>query len=169
MRDAISGLIGRYDQQGRYFDRMAIDRIETFLGESDLRIRAVELINRDAAEIVREASQRLFLDEPELLLPGGNATPQARGLPAGHGLLPALRQLCPGGWRQHDPERAGAQRVKTPIRVLGLTGPVEASCFSEKSWERLRSEGVSMERLATVREPFDHMARGLAETNVRQR
>ena len=73
MRDAISGLIGRYDPQGRYFDRMAIDRIETFLGESDLRIRAVELINRDAAEIVREASQTLFLDEPELLLPGGNA------------------------------------------------------------------------------------------------
>ena len=73
MRDAISGLIGRYDQQGRYFDRMAIDRIESFLGESELRIRAVELINRDAAEIVREASQTLFLDEPELLLPGGNA------------------------------------------------------------------------------------------------
>ena len=26
MRDAISGLIGRYDQLGRYFDRAAIDR-----------------------------------------------------------------------------------------------------------------------------------------------
>ena len=35
--------------------------------------QAVELINREAAEIVREASQRLFRDEPELLLPGGNA------------------------------------------------------------------------------------------------
>ena len=28
MRDAISGLIGRYDQLGRYFDRSAIDSIE---------------------------------------------------------------------------------------------------------------------------------------------
>ena len=27
MRDAISGLIGRYDQLGRYFDRPAIDSI----------------------------------------------------------------------------------------------------------------------------------------------
>ena len=73
MRDAISGLIGRYDQLGRYFDRSAIDNIESFLDDSTLRIRAVELINGSAAEIVREASQRLFLDEPDLLLPGGNA------------------------------------------------------------------------------------------------
>ena len=73
MRDAISGLIGRYDQLGRYFDRSAIDSIEDYLSESGLRIQAVELINREAAEIVREASQRLFRDEPELLLPGGNA------------------------------------------------------------------------------------------------
>ena len=73
MRDAIGGLIGRYDQLGRYLDRSAIDSIETYLDESSLRIQAVELINREAAEIVREASQRLFRDEPELLLPGGNA------------------------------------------------------------------------------------------------
>ena len=68
MRDAISGLIGRYDQLGRYFDRSAIDSIEGYLSQSALRIQAVELINREAAEIVREASQRLFQDEPELLL-----------------------------------------------------------------------------------------------------
>ena len=34
---------------------------------------AVALINRDAAEFVLEASQRLWLADPELLLPGGNA------------------------------------------------------------------------------------------------
>ena len=73
MRDAITGLIGRYDQLGRYLDRQALDSIETYLDESTVRIAAVELINREAAEIVREASQRLFQDEPELLLPGGNA------------------------------------------------------------------------------------------------
>ena len=33
-------------------------------------------------------------------------------LPAGHGLLPALRQLCPGGRRRLDPQRAGAQRAR---------------------------------------------------------
>ena len=43
MRDAISGLIGRYDQLGRYFDRPAIDSINAYLDESALRIQAVEL------------------------------------------------------------------------------------------------------------------------------
>jgi phycobilisome core component len=73
MRDAITGLIGRYDQLGRYFDRSAIDRIEGYFGQAELRLKAVELINREAAELVREASQRLFVGDPELLLPGGNA------------------------------------------------------------------------------------------------
>ena len=53
MRDAITGLIGRYDQQGRYLDRSAIDRISSYYSESGLRLAAVELINREAAAIVR--------------------------------------------------------------------------------------------------------------------
>ena len=38
MRDAISGLIGRYDQLGRYFDRSAIDSIEGYLSLSLIHI-----------------------------------------------------------------------------------------------------------------------------------
>ena len=54
MQDAITGLIGRYDQQGRYFDRSAIDRLEGYFAESEARLAAVTLINREAAAIVRE-------------------------------------------------------------------------------------------------------------------
>ena len=73
MRDAISGVIGRYDQLGRYLDRDAIARIESFYSQLTVRLAAVELINREASTIVREASQRLWLEDPELILPGGNA------------------------------------------------------------------------------------------------
>ncbi|MEY3463328.1 MAG: hypothetical protein RLZZ468_1106, partial [Cyanobacteriota bacterium] len=55
MRDAITGLIGRYDQLGRYLDRDAIDRISGYYDQAALRLAAVELINAEAAEIVREA------------------------------------------------------------------------------------------------------------------
>ena len=41
MRDAITGLIGRYDQLGRYLDGSAIDRIATYFSESSLRLAAV--------------------------------------------------------------------------------------------------------------------------------
>jgi phycobilisome core component len=73
MRDAITGLIGRYDQLGRHLDRDAIDNIAAYLSEAEIRLAAVELINAQAADIVREAAQRLWLEDPELILPGGNA------------------------------------------------------------------------------------------------
>ena len=41
MRDAITGLIGRYDQLGRYLDRDAIDRISSYFSEAQVRLAAV--------------------------------------------------------------------------------------------------------------------------------
>ena len=174
MRDAIGGLIGRYDQLGRYLDRSAIDSIETYLDESSLRIQAVELINREAAEIVREASQRLFRDEPELLLPGGNAYTTRR-------LAACLRDMD-YFLRYASYALVAADSTILNERVLnGLddtykslgvpTGPTVRSIvlLGEVIVERLQAAGVESARLAVVAAPFDHMARALAETNVRQR
>ena len=51
------------------------------------------------------------------------------------------------------------------------TGPTVRSIvlLSEVIVERLQATGVDPARLGVVVEPFDYMARGLAETNVRQR
>ena len=174
MRDAISGLIGRYDQLGRYFDRSAIDNIESFLDDSTLRIRAVELINGSAAEIVREASQRLFLDEPDLLLPGGNAYTTRR-------LAACLRDMdyflryasyaLVAGDSSILNERV-LNGLDDTYKSLGVpTGPTVRSIvlLGEVVAEKLISEGVPAEQLGTVLQPFDHLARGLGETNMRQR
>ena len=174
MRDAITGLIGRYDQLGRYLDRTAIDSIETYLDESSLRIEAVELINREAAEIVRDASQRLFRDEPELLLPGGNAYTTRR-------LAACLRDMdyflryasyaLVAGDSTILNERV-LNGLDDTYKSLGVpTGPTVRSIvlLGEVISERLQAAGVAPDRLGAVVEPFDHMARGLAETNVRQR
>ena len=174
MRDAIGGLIGRYDQLGRYFDRSAIDSIESYLDESELRIRAVELINADAAGIVREASQRLFLDEPDLLLPGGNAYTTRRlaaclrdmdyflryasyALVAGDSTILNERVLN----RLDDTYNGRGVPTCPFVRSMVLLGEVVA--------EILLKEGVPVEQLASVLQPFDHLARGLGETNMRQR
>ena len=174
MRDAISGLIGRYDQLGRYFDRSAIDSIESFLDDSELRIKAVELINGSAAEIVREASQRLFLDEPDLLLPGGNAYTTRR-------LAACLRDMdyflryasyaLVAGDSTILNERV-LNGLDDTYKSLGVpTGPTVRSIvlLGEVVAEKLRAEGVAVNQLGTVLQPFDHLARGLGETNVRQR
>ena len=174
MRDAIGGLIGRYDQLGRYFDRSAIDSIESYLDESELRIRAVELINADAAEIVREASQRLFQDEPDLLLPGGNAYTTRR-------LAACLRDMdyflryasyaLVAGDSTILNERV-LNGLDDTYKSLGVpTGPTVRSIvlLGEVVAEILLKQGVSVEQLGSVLQPFDHLARGLGETNLRQR
>ena len=174
MRDAIGGLIGRYDQLGRYFDRSAIDSIESYLDESELRIRAVELINSNSAEIVREASQRLFQDEPDLLLPGGNAYTTRR-------LAACLRDMdyflryasyaLVAGDSTILNERV-LNGLDDTYKSLGVpTGPTVRSIvlLGEVVIDRLKATGLPSGVLDPIRQPFDHMARGLAETNVRQR
>lgn len=174
MRDAITGLIGRYDQLGRYLDRSATDRIEDFFSESALRLQAVELINREATEIVREASQRLFQDNPDLLLPGGNAYTTRR-------LAACLRDLdyflryasyaLVAGDNTILDERV-LNGLGDTYKSLGVpSGPIVRSIvlLAEVICEAMVAEGCSLEALTPVQRPFDHMAKALAEIDVRQR
>lgn len=176
MRDAISGLIGRYDQLGRYLDREAIGRIDAFYAQSGLRLAAVELINAEAATIVREASQRLWQENPELLLPGGNAY-TTRRLAAclrdvDYFLRYASYALIAGDMTILD-ERV-LNGLDDTYKSLGVpTGPTVRSIalLAEVIIERLSAAGLAEpERLASViRPPFDHLCRGLAASNVRAR
>lgn len=176
MRDAITGLIGRYDQLGRYLDRDAIDRINADYAESALRLRAVELINREAAAIVREASQRLWLDDPELILPGGNAYTTRR-------LSACLRDMDYFlRYASYALVAADAsilnERVLNGLddtyKSLGVpTGPTVRSIalMGDVVCELLAAEGIAdpSALAAVVRAPFEHLCRGLGASNVRAR
>ena len=173
MRDAISGVIGRYDQLGRYLDRAAIDRIDTYYGQAAQRLLAVELINREATGIVREASQRLWLENPELILPGGNAYTTRR-------LAACLRDM------DYFLRYASYALVADDLTILdervlnGLddtskslgvpTGPTVRSIalLAEVVAEMLAAVGLG-EAATLARAPFDHLCRGLAASNVRAR
>jgi phycobilisome core component len=172
MRDAISGLIGRYDKLGRYFDRAAIERIDSFYAEATLRLTAVELINREAAGIVREASQRLWLENPELILPGGNAYTTRR-------LAACLRDM------DYFLRYASYALIADDVTILdervlnGLddtytslgvpTGPTvrAIALLGAVVVEMLGEAGIS--DTGAVRAPFEHLCRGLAASNVRAR
>jgi phycobilisome core component len=172
MRDAITGLIGRYDQLGRYLDRAAIDRIDAYYAQSATRLAAVELINREAAEIVREAAQSLWLEDPELILPGGNAYTTRR-------LAACLRDM------DYFLRYASYALIADDVQILdervlnGLddtykslgvpTGPTvrSISLLADVICSRLADAGITDN--AVVRAPFEHLCRGLAASNVRAR
>jgi phycobilisome core component len=172
MSDAISGLIGRYDQLGRYFDRAAIDRIDTYYAQAACRLAAVELINREATSIVREASQRLWLEDPELILPGGNAYTTRR-------LAACLRDM------DYFLRYASYALIADDVTILdervlnGLddtykslgvpTGPTVRSIalMADVVVEMLSTAGIADAGVA--RAPFEHLCRGLADKNVRAR
>jgi len=176
MRDAISGLIGRYDQLGRYFDRAAVDRIGTYYAQAGARLAAVELINREATPIVREASQLLWLENPELLLPGGNAYTTRR-------LAACLRDM------DYFLRYASYALIADDLTILdervlnGLddtykslgvpTGPTVRgiALLAEVTIQKLAEAGVAdpLATAAVVRPAFDHLCRGLGSSGVRTR
>jgi phycobilisome core component len=176
MRDAITGLIGRYDQLGRYLDRDAIDRINAYLSQSALRLAAVELINREAAEIVRAASQRLWLEDPELILPGGNAY-TTRRLSACLRDMDYFLRYVSYALIAGDPTILN-ERVLNGLddtyKSLGVpTGPTVRSIalMADVVCELLEAAGLGtgVDLAAVVRAPFDHLCQGLASSNVRAR
>ena len=176
MRDAITGLIGRYDQLGRYLDRDAIERISGYLNESALRLAAVELINGEAAEIVREASQRLWQADPELLLPGGNAYTTRRWAACLRDMDYFLRYasyaLIADDLTLLD-ERV-LNGLDDTYKSLGVpTGPTVRgiALLADVVCEQLLETGLGDRDLiaAIVRVPFEHLCRGLAASDVRAR
>ena len=174
MRDAITGLIGRYDQLGRYLDGSALDRIDAYYSEAALRLAAVELINREAAEIVREASQRLWLADPELLLPGGNAYTTRRLAACLRDLDYFLRYasyaLVAADWKMLD-ERV-SNGLNDTYKSLGVpTGPTvrSISLMADviKKCSMPAPPGVPIN--SVVRAPFEHLCRGLGRPNISAR
>jgi phycobilisome core component len=173
MRDAITGLIGRYDQLGRYLDRDAMDRMNGYYSEAAARLSVVELINREAAEIVREAAQRLWLADPELILPGGNAYTTRR-------LSACLRDMdyflrYASYALVADDVTMLNERVLNGLddtyKSLGVpTGPTVRSIalLADVICEKASEAGIDGGEL-WIRQPFDHLCRGLAASDVRAR
>ncbi|TGG79018.1 MAG: allophycocyanin subunit beta [Aphanocapsa feldmannii 277cV] len=172
MNDAVATLIGQFDRLGRYLDREALRTIDGYYSEAELRLAAVEKINGEASAIVREASRRLFLENPDLLNPGGNAY-TTRRLSAclrdmDYFLRYASYALVAGDNGILD-NRVLAGLNET-YKSLGVpTGPTSRSIslIVQVLEEMLIEDGVTPGD--SIRAPFDHLVSGLVEDDVRNR
>ena len=73
MQDAITYVLKKYDLTGRYLDQTAVNEIANYFDTGLDRIKAIEFINGRASKLIKEASARLYTEQPELLRPGGNS------------------------------------------------------------------------------------------------
>nr|YP_010338051.1 allophycocyanin beta 18 subunit [Erythrolobus coxiae]UNJ17636.1 allophycocyanin beta 18 subunit [Erythrolobus coxiae] len=73
MQDAITNVLNQYDTRGRYIDSIGTKKLNEYFKSGMIRINIANFINKETANIIKEASERLFLEQPELLRPCGNA------------------------------------------------------------------------------------------------
>lgn len=73
MQDAITSILNKYDLTGKYLDIIAINELNNYFITALQRLKAIEIINSQASKIIKETATRLYIEQPELLRPGGNS------------------------------------------------------------------------------------------------
>jgi phycobilisome core component len=169
MRDAVTSLIKNYDVTGRYLDRNAIDRLKSYFETGSTRVQAATVINANAAALVKQAGSQLFSDLPELIRPGGNAYTTRRYAAClrdmDYYLRYATYALVAGSTDVLD-ERV-LQGLRETYNSLSVPiGPTVVGIGILKDMVKATVEAAGIQPGDWLDQPFDHMIRELAETDV---
>ncbi|MGD1902169.1 MAG: allophycocyanin subunit beta [Geitlerinemataceae cyanobacterium] len=169
MQDAISTLIKTYDITGRYLDRFAIDRLESYYTTGEARVQSAAIVNSQASAIVKAAGARLFSELPELIRPGGSAYTTRRYATCLRDMDYYLRYAT-YAWVAGD-MKVLDERVLNGLRETYNSldvaiGPTVngIAILGETVKSVLADAGI--ENVSFIDEPFDHMVRSLGETDV---
>ena len=169
MRDAVTSLIKNYDVTGRYFDRNAIDSLKIYFESGTARVQAAAAINSNAAALVKQASVKLFEEQPELIRPGGNAYTTRRYAAClrdmDYYLRYATYALVAGNMNVLD------ERVLQGLRETynSLSVPISPTVYGIQILKDMVKAQVAAAGVADtsfVDEPFDYMTRELSEKDI---
>ncbi len=169
MRDAVTSLIKNYDVAGRYFDRNAIDSLKSYFESGTVRVQAAAAINGNAAAIVKQAGSQLFVEQPELIRPSGNAYTTRRYAAClrdmDYYLRYATYALVAGSMDVLD-ERV-LQGLRETYNSLGVPiGPTVRGIQIMKDIVKEQAQANGVSNTAFLDEPFDYMTRELSEKDV---
>jgi phycobilisome core component len=169
MRDAVTTLINNYDVTGRYLDRDAIDKLQSYFASGTARVQAATVINANAATIVKEASRQLFDEQPELIRPSGNAYTTRRYSAClrdmDYYLRYATYALVAGDTYVLD-ERV-LQGLRETYNSLGVPiAPTVRGIEIMKDMVKQMVEEAGITQTSFLDEPFEHMNRELSEKDI---
>lgn len=169
MQDAVTTLIKNYDVSGRYLDRDAMDQLQSYFASGTARVATAEMINANAAAIVKESGRQLFDELPELIRPGGNAYTTRRYSAClrdmDYYLRYATYALVAGDTYVLD-ERV-LQGLRETYNSLGVPiAPTVRGIEIMKGMVKQMVEEAGITNTAFIDQPFDHINRELSEQDL---
>ena len=73
MLDVFSKVVAQADAQGQYLSTGQLDALAAMVADGNKRMDTVNRITSNSSTIVANAARSLFVDQPNLIAPGGNA------------------------------------------------------------------------------------------------
>nr|YP_009509242.1 allophycocyanin beta 18 subunit [Gracilaria vermiculophylla]AXI96892.1 allophycocyanin beta 18 subunit [Gracilaria vermiculophylla]QXU75105.1 allophycocyanin beta 18 subunit [Gracilaria vermiculophylla]WDZ67976.1 allophycocyanin beta 18 subunit [Gracilaria vermiculophylla] len=169
MQDAITTIVNRYDLIGKYLDKTAIEKLNSYFLTASNRIKATEIINCQATKIIKEAAARLYEEQPELLRPGGNSYTTRRYAACLRDIEYYLR------YASYAIVAADTnilkERVLDGLRDVynSLGVPIAPTVRSIKLLQEVTEEEIKSQNSDTINcvvEPFEYMIKNLSEENI---
>lgn len=169
MQDKITSVLKDYDLVGKSLDGNGVEFLKEFLTTGEARVQVASIIGSNAFEIVKAAVSQLFQEQPELLLPGGNAYTTRRYSMYLRDMDYSLRYCSyalVGGDTSVLDERllAGLREV---FISLGIPlGPTARSIQIMKDLVKEKAVAAGIANTTFIDEPFDYLAREIIETDL---
>jgi len=167
MQDAVSSIVNKYDLSGRYLDSEAMNTLDDYFKSGLDRIKIAEVINSNVSSIVKEASAKLYEEQPELLRPGGNSYTTRRYAACLRDIEYYLRYssyaIMAGnvniiGERVLDGLRDTYNSLEVPIGPTIRSIQILQDVITEKTKD--------IDQLKITNEPFQYIINSLGEQNI---
>lgn len=171
MQDVISDILNKYDTTGKYLDTTGINEIQDYFDTAIERLKITEIITSNSSKIVKETATRLYLEQPELLRPGGNSYTTRRYATCLRDIDYYLRyasySLIAGNIdilneRLLDGLKETYSSLSVPV------GPVIKSIeiLREVVSNEIKSQEIQLTNDSIFNEPFDYISLNLSEQNI---
>lgn len=145
------------DAEARYLSPGELDRIKSFVGTGERRLRIVQALTENRERIVKQAGDQLFQKRPDVVSPGGNAYGQEMTATCLRDMDYYLRLITYGvvAGDVTPIEEIGVVGVREMYRSLGT--PIEGVAEGIRAMKNVATSMMSGEDAAEAGSYFDYL------------
>lgn len=171
MQDAITNVLNKYDITGKYLDTTGMNEIQMYFNTAIDRLKIAEIISRNSSKIVKETAARLYLEQPELLRPGGNSYTTRRYATCLRDIDYYLRYASyslVSGDNNILNERLLDGLRETYLSLNVPIGPIVRSIEILKRIviSEIENQNINLGEQDVFLKPFEHISLSLSEQNI---